>query len=373
MAKIDLLATGKTLVHEVGDDDVGGLAAQLAYHFLLALFPFFIFLTALGGFAAAQVQMGNPAQSIVDLLGANLPDDVAGVLTDQLQQVIDSSNPGLLSFGIVGALWAASGGMKSIMKAMNRAYDVPESRSFLKKNLVALGLTLLFSAFAIIAFVLLVVGELVAQEVASVVGLPSIAVDISRWVLAFVLMALGTAVLYWAAPNIDIPFKWVTPGSVLATVGWLLATAAFAFYVTTFGSYNATYGALGGIVVLLIWFFISGFILVLGAELNAIVDQQTDPEMVESKRQQKRAEAGQKKDERPQASGHAQSASDAGGSAGAGRTTALPAEAAPRATPGRPARSSHEERQGFGGKLVGLLGVGAAALLLRKDSHDDRQ
>ena len=291
MAAIKPIETGKRLFREVGDDDAGGLAAELAYHFLLALFPFFIFLTALGGVIASLINVNNPAQSVVNLLGANLPPETAGLLTSQLQSVITAHNPGLLSFGIIGALWAATSGMKSVMKAMNRAFDVPESRSFLKKHLVALGLTLLFSLFVFLAFALLVIGEFFAREAAAVLGLPALAVDLIRWALAIMLIAAGTAVLYWAAPNLDLEFRWVSPGSVLFTIGWLAATALFAFYVRNFGSYNATYGALGGMVVLLIWFFLTGYILILGAELNAIIDQQVDPEKVEQRRRAKHAEA----------------------------------------------------------------------------------
>ena len=291
MATIKPLETGKALIREVGDDDVGGLAAELAYRFLLALFPFFIFLTALGGLVATLVNVANPAESIVNLMGANLPPETAGLLVSQLDGVIGASNSGILSFGILATLWAATGGMKSIMKAMNRAYEVPESRSFLKKNLVAIGLTLLYSVFAFGAFAVLVIGEFFARQVATMLGLPSLVVDLARWALALALISGMTAVIYWAAPNMDLEFKWVSPGSILFTVGWLVATALFSFYVGNFGSYNATYGALGGFVILLLWFYITGYILVLGAELNAIVDQQADPERVERRRREKYDEA----------------------------------------------------------------------------------
>lgn len=133
--------------------------------------------------------------------------------------------------------------------------------------------------------------ELFARQIAGVLQLPSVSLTLARWPIAGALLLLATAFLYWAAPNADLKFKWVTPGSVLFAVGWLVATVVFAIYVEHFASYNATYGTLGGAVVLLVWFFLTGYILVLGAELNAIIDQQVDPAGLAARRQRKRAEA----------------------------------------------------------------------------------
>jgi membrane protein len=126
---------------------------------------------------------------------------------------------------------------------------------------------------------------------AGALGLPGLAVDLARWGLAVVLIALASTFVYWAAPNLDLRFKWVTPGSALFTAGWLAVTWLFAYYVRSLGSYNATYGALGGAVVLLIWFFLTGYILVLGAELNAVIDEQLDPAGLRGGRRRKAAEA----------------------------------------------------------------------------------
>jgi len=154
-----LWAALKQAVKEVGADDVAGLSAELAYRFFLAIFPFFIFLAALGGIVAGALNIQNPAERLVKLIGDQLPSDAASVLETQLRGVIETQNPGLLSFGIIAAIWAASSGFKAVMKAMNRAYDVEETRSFVMKNLVGVGLTVLTGGFAVGAFALVVAGQ----------------------------------------------------------------------------------------------------------------------------------------------------------------------------------------------------------------------
>ena len=295
IGKVDVIQTGKQVVTETLADDVPGLAAELAYRFFLALFPFFIFLAALGGVVAGLLGIRNPTDRVMQTMEAHLPTDAAGVIRTQLEGVVHSQNPGLLSFGLIGALWAASSAFKAVMKAMNRAYDVEETRAFWTKYLVGLGLTLLAGTFVIGAFLLLVAGQFLIGRGAEAVGLAGVwgtVLSIIRWPVAIVLIMVAMAFLYWAAPNIGLPFKWITPGAVVFTLVWVVATLLFGFYVANFGSYNATYGALGGVVVLLLWFYITGFIMLVGAELNAIIDEQVDPEKLQAQRRQKQAEGG---------------------------------------------------------------------------------
>jgi membrane protein len=280
--RVWLLGVLKHMRREMGDDDVGGVAAALAYHFLLALFPFFVFLTSLGGLIAEMVGGENPAPRIVQQLGASLPPAISGVLIRELGGVIDTSHPGLVSFGLAAAVWATMGGMKSLMRAINRAYDVPESRPFLRQNVVALGLSALSGVFVLGAFALFLSGDLFAHQIASVLGLPALTVTLARFVIAATLLLVVSAFVYWAAPNLALEFRWITAGSVLFTAGWLAATALFAAYVDHFGSYNATYGTLGGIVAALVWFFLTAYILLLGAELNAVIDSQLDAKSISS-------------------------------------------------------------------------------------------
>jgi membrane protein len=274
---------GKRLFAEIQADDVPGLSAELAYRFLFALFPLFIFIAALGGFAAGLLGIQNPTDRLMQMIGETLPANARSLVTDQLRGVLQGGQGGLLSFGILAALWAASSGMKSTMKAMNRAYDVEESRSFLKKNLVGIGLTLLLGAAIILGFVLLMAGQFFASQIASALGMQegfSLLVQIAQWPVAALVLLFGMAFLYWAAPNTDIPFRWITPGAVMFVIVWLLATLAFGFYVSNFGNYNATYGALGAVIVLMLWFYISAFVMLLGAELNAVLAKQVAPEQI---------------------------------------------------------------------------------------------
>lgn len=271
---------------ETKNDDVSGLAAELTYRSLLAIFPFFIFLAALSGVIADLLSIEDPARQVVDAIGETLPADAASLVNTQLEAVLGQRATGLLSVGLVTALWAASGGVKAVIKAMNRAYDVEETRSFIKRNLLALGLTIFTTVFLLGGFILAAAGGAIASGIADATGTQAwvrAAIDIGRLVGAVALLSVLASVLYWAGPcTKDMPFRWVTPGTVMFVVVWLLATLGFGFYVANFGSYNATYGALGGVIVLLLFFYISAYVLLAGAELNAVLQraalaQQTTP------------------------------------------------------------------------------------------------
>jgi membrane protein len=254
------------------------------------MFPFFIFLTALGALGVAVFGGPNPTSGLIQQLRENLPPGVSDVLTTELQRLVDTRSAGLLSFGIVGALWATMGGIKSVMRAMNRAYDVPESRPFLRQNIVAFFLAVVFGIFVLVASLVLVGGELFAQQIATWLGLPQVVVGAVRWALAIALILLATAFVYWSAPNVKLPFRLVTPGSLVFALGWLGGTLGFAFYVENFGTYSVTYGTLGGFVVLLVWFYLSSYVLLLGAEVDAVLARSRAA--TDSKRQSQVSESG---------------------------------------------------------------------------------
>jgi membrane protein len=281
---LNVVGTGKRLFKEVGEDDLSGLAAELAYRLLMALFPFFIFLAALGGFVADIFSIDNPADRIVnDLIGA-LPADAASVLREQLDSILSSKNGALLSFGIVAAIWAASGAMNTVVKALNRTYNVKETRPFWRRYLLTVGMTLFVGIFFVAAFVLLFVGQIFAEDIAREIGIGGFAAtlfSLARLPIVLVLLALAVAIVYWAAPNVKLPFRWVSPGSALFITAFVVFTIGFGFYVANFGSYNETYGALAGIVILLIWLYASSFILLLGAELNAVLAKEAEPEAIQ--------------------------------------------------------------------------------------------
>jgi membrane protein len=270
----------RRLLKESADDDLSGAAAELAYRFFLALFPFFIFIAATGGYAGDALGVQDPTGKVMTWLGDTLPPEATAVLREQLSGVLDQRAPALLSIGIIGSLWAASSGIGAVMKNMNRAYDVKESRPIWKRYLLAIGLTVLAGTAITAAFIVLVSGQVAGRGIAAELGFEGAAgllFTLARWPVVIALILTGTAFLYWSAPNTNLPFKWLTPGAALFSVCWLAASYLFGLYVGNFGSYNATYGTLGGIVVLMVWFYITAFILLLGAELNAVIAQEEVP------------------------------------------------------------------------------------------------
>jgi membrane protein len=271
---------------EVGEDDLSDAASALAYKFFLALFPFFIFIVALSGFAGSLFGVDDPRAEIMSTLATALPADAYSVIDAQVSNVVESKNAALLSVGIIGAIWAASSGMGSFMKALNRVYEVKETRPFYKKYAIAVGLTLLAGGLMVGSLVVLLAGQFFALDVARQLGLEDSAstlIVVVRWPLAIVALMMAVAFLYGVAPNIDLPIKWISPGAIFFTLTWLVATFAFGLYVANFGSYGDTYGALGGVVILLVWLYLTSFILLVGAEFNSVLAQQSAPAEVEAR------------------------------------------------------------------------------------------
>lgn len=271
---MDFVGLAKDTYREVQRDDVSGLAAELAYRFFVAVFPFFIFVAALGGVVATIAGIDNPTQQIMDQIGDTLPPDAASILRDQLAGVIENQNTALLSIGFVSALWAASSGVRSLMKAVNRAYDCNEARPFARRYGLSVGLTLLAGTFILVAFSVLVIGQFAIEGLVDRAGFGNAGrwlVSLARWPIALALLMGAMAFVYWAAPNLALPFRWVSPGAVVFAIVWLLATFGLGIYVANFGSYNATYGTLGGVIVLLLWFYITSYLMLVGAELNALL------------------------------------------------------------------------------------------------------
>ena len=274
MDKKAVIEFAKRLKDEVSEDDISGGAAELAYRFFLAIFPFFIFLAALGGFIASSLDVENPTDEIMDLIGESLPEDSAAVLRTQLEGVLGQQSAGLLSVGILGAIWASSSGIGALMKRLNGIHDVGESRSAPVRMALALGLTIMGAGLMVLAFVILFVGQIYGPEIAGEIGLQNTAaslLNLARWPFALLLVLAAVAFLYWLAPNAGLKLRWFSPGALFFAVGWAIATLGFGIYVSNFGSYNETYGALGGVVILLIWFYLTSFLLLLGAEINNVL------------------------------------------------------------------------------------------------------
>ena len=272
-----LYRLGRTLYKQILEDDIAGLSAELAYRALLALFPFVIFAAALSGFATTLFDINSPTDRIINSIGDALPADAASVVRGQLRVVLESHNPSLLSTGLLGTLYAASGAVGTVMKAMNRIYRVPETRPFWGKQLVRLALTLLAGIATIAAFVLVIVGEVFGSDIADHAGLGSAygtLVNLARWPLVLAAVLVAVSFVYWAAPNRKLPLRWTSAGALMFTLTWAVGTYLFSLYVHHYGSYSTTYGALGGFFILLVWFYLSSYVLFLGAELNRLLEKQ---------------------------------------------------------------------------------------------------
>lgn len=249
-------------------DDMATYAAALAYHTLLALFPFTVFLVALLGF----LRLPGFFDWLLRQAQAALSGQAAAQVEALIGEIRDQGRGELLSFGIAAALWAASAGVRSLMNALNAAYDVEETRPAWRRYPLSIAYTIGLAALLSAAVALMLLGPRAIGWLAGQVGLGALFVALwawLRWPAAALLLALALAIVYHVAPNVDQPFRLITPGAVLAVAVWILASLGFSYYVSNFGRYSTTYGSLGAVIVLLLYFFLSAAVLLLGAEVNA--------------------------------------------------------------------------------------------------------
>jgi membrane protein len=285
----------RKLVEGIKADDVSGLAAEIAYRFLFAVFPFGLFVAALGSFAAGWLHVENPAQMIVNGLGDNLPPSIAQGITPELERLLGSHQPALITFGALTALWAATGGTNALVKGIHRAYDVPEQRPFLMRYAVAIGLTILAAAGAILSFVTIVGGAVFTQQAAQRIGLGDQAffvLQLLRWPAVFVVIMAAAAILYRYAPSVVVPWRGIIVGAAVFAAGWLVATAVIGFYATNIANYGATYGSLGAVIVMMLWFYGSAAMLLIGADVTAAIAHERMPQ--EIRRRGEEQDAGSK-------------------------------------------------------------------------------
>jgi membrane protein len=252
-------------------DNCLGWAAELAYYFFLALFPALLFLVALASFFPVH----NLMDQIIGTLARFAPGDVLAIVRDQILQIAKGNNGGLLTLGILGTIWSTSSGMSAIIDTLNQAYHVKEGRPWWRTRLTAILLTIALAVFIIVWFALVLVGPTMAEKVAAWVHLGPVfewTWKIAQWPVIFALVATGLAMVYYFAPDVQQEWVWITPGSIFATTLWLLISLGFKWYVVHFGQYQKTYGAIGGVIVSLLWFYLSGLAILIGAEMNAVIE-----------------------------------------------------------------------------------------------------
>ena len=265
----------KRTVAEFREDNLTDWAAALTYYSVLAIFPALIVLVSILGLVGESA-----TQPLIDNLGTVAPGPAKDILTSALKNLQgDQGAAGVLFVvGLVGALWSASGYVGAFMRASNAIYDIDEGRPVWKTLPVRVSLTLVLLTLLAISTIAVVLTGGIAEKFGDLVGLGSTAVtvwNIAKWPVLLVVVSFMFALLYWAAPNVKHPgFRWISPGGLLAVVAWLIASGAFGLFVSNFGSYNKTYGALGGVVVFLVWLWISNIVILLGAEFNAELERQ---------------------------------------------------------------------------------------------------
>jgi membrane protein len=261
----------KRTAKEALADDVFDLAAQQAYYFFFALFPALLFAIAVASFF--------PLQSLIDdavkMLSSFAPQAVVQIITDAMGSLSKQNDGGILTFGFLVTIWSSSGAMVSIITTLNTCYDVTESRPWWKTRAIAIGITIALAVFILVSMFLIIAGPSLAENLAVRLHLGEAfkwTWWIVQWPIVFLLVATAIAVIYYFAPDVEQDWVWITPGSLLATVLWIAVSLGLKIYYQMVPGANAAYGAIGGIMVLMLWFYCSGLVLLLGAEVNSEIE-----------------------------------------------------------------------------------------------------
>jgi membrane protein len=264
----------KSTVTEFRDDNLTDWAAALTYYSVLGIFPALLILVSILGLVGESA-----TQPLIDNVQTVAPGPAQEIFTNALENIQDTRKTAGMLFvvALATALWAASGYVGAFMRASNSIYEMEEGRPLYKTLPVRFGLTLVLVVLLAATVIGVTITGGLAQQIGDLVGVGSTAVEvwqIAKWPVLLFIVSLMVALLYWAAPNVKQPgFRWISPGSLLAVFGWVVGSAAFTFYVSNFGAYNKTYGALGGVIVFLIWLWLSNLMVLLGAELNAVLER----------------------------------------------------------------------------------------------------
>lgn len=270
--EVNLTAVAKDAGRRFDRDNCFGIAAEMAYYFLFAMFPFLLFLLTL----LAYIPVENLTGVIMNTLKDVVPAEAFKLIESNVDALVGNRKGHILSFSIFLALWTSSNAVVSIMGGLNTAYSVKETRPFWKKRLLAIGLVVGFALFVGASAILLIFGPKIGAAVAGMFGLGDLftmAWNSLRWVVIILLVSLAFSGMYYFAPNAKFPWRWLSVGSITAVTGWIVASVGFSFYVDHFGSYNKTYGTIGAVIVLLTWLYVSGMMILFGGEFNSALEQ----------------------------------------------------------------------------------------------------
>lgn len=263
---------------EINDDDCWGLAAQLAFYFLLALFPAVLVVVALIGY----LPLDNIFNELLAAVATVAPPEVVFLIRTQFDQVAVGNRAGLLTAGILGAIWSSSAATSAIIDALNTAYDIKEWRAWWQRRLLAIVLTFGLAVAVVLSLALLLIGPKALTWSVAWLGLDPFVAGIwqvSRWPALILVLILVLDLLFYLAPNRHVPWVWISPGAVTSTLLWIGSSLGFRYYVAHMSNYAATYGAIGGAIVTMLWFYVSGLAILVGAEMNAVIEDAARQEL----------------------------------------------------------------------------------------------
>ena len=266
------------------DDNIFGRASQLAYSFFAAIFPALIAMSSLMGlFAQSSTQL---YLKLLDRIGQLIPPTAFALVTQTFQQTTSASTTGKVTFGLLFALFSASVGVSAIQDTLNAVYKVKETRAFWKARLEAIGLTLLVAAIVIFALLTLVSGDWASNHLEHLFPgafALSVVLRVTAWLLACLLMVLAFEVMYYFCPDVqNSKWRWFTPGGLIALLGWIAGSLGLRVYLHYFNSYSVTYGSLGAVIILLLWFYLTGAMILLGGEVNSEIEHAVAEKKIKS-------------------------------------------------------------------------------------------
>ena len=262
----------RDLYQAIIDDNVFSGAAALGFYLTLAIFPAIIAIMSV----IPYLPIAKVDQAIMDLLGQALPAEAFEMVSRVVNQALSERRGRLLSFSLLLTLWAASTGMYAIMKQLNITYDVKEARSFVRARATALGLSLLFGVLVLGAFSLVVLGGIIQDWIGNRFGFTGALLTffaVFRWVIIVAALLLGLAIIYRFAPNVERTFALLTPGSVFGVTMLIVSSLGFSFYTRNFAAYGAIYGSIGAVIILMLWLYIAGLVILVGSEINGLLER----------------------------------------------------------------------------------------------------